>query len=111
VSVGLGFVNEYRAEKAAESLHSQIHDEAVVIRNGRSQQVDVTSLVPGDLMDLRLGDIVPADIRLIEVAGLACDESPLTGESLPTDKTVATVPRRHQIAADAEVSKSVSPAL
>jgi Mg2+-importing ATPase len=92
VSVGLGFVNEYRAEKAAEALHSQIHHEAVVIRNGRSQQVDVTSLVPGDLVELRLGDIVPADIRLIEVNGLACDESALTGESLPTDKTVAAVP-------------------
>jgi len=92
VSVGLGFVNEYRAEKAAEALHSQIHHEAVVIRNGRSQQVDVTELVPGDLVELRLGDIVPADIRLIEVNGLACDESALTGESLPTDKTVPAVP-------------------
>jgi Mg2+-importing ATPase len=68
----------------------------VVIRNGRSLQVDVTSLVPGDLVELRLGDIVPADIRLIEVAGFACDESALTGESLPTDKPWLRSPLRHR---------------
>jgi P-type Mg2+ transporter len=63
MSVGLGFVNEYRAEKAAEALHSQIHHEAMVTRGGKATPVDVTSLVPGDLVDLRLGDLVPADLR------------------------------------------------
>ena len=86
LSVGLGFVNEYRAEKAAEALHSQIHHETVVIRDGRPATVDVTALVPGDVIELRLGDIVPADVRLLEVAGFECDESVLTGESLPVDK-------------------------
>jgi len=86
LSVGLGFVNEYRAEKAAEALHDQIHHETVVVRSGRSSSVDVTALVPGDVVNLRLGDVVPADLRLLTVAGLGCDESVLTGESLPVDK-------------------------
>jgi Mg2+-importing ATPase len=92
MSVGLGFVNEYRAEKAAEALHSQIRHQTVVIRDGRPVKVDVTTLVPGDLVELRLGDIVPADIRLLAVAGLECDESALTGESQLVDKDTASVP-------------------
>lgn len=91
VSVGLGFVNEYRAEKAAEALHSQIRHQTVVLRDGRATLVDVTALAPGDLVELRLGDIVPADLRLLEVTGLECDESVLTGESLPVDKNLAAV--------------------
>jgi Mg2+-importing ATPase len=92
LSVGLGFVNEYRAERAAEALHDQIHHETVVTRDGKPSTVDVTDLVPGDLVDLRLGDIVPADLRLISVASLACDESVLTGESLPVDKNTDPAP-------------------
>ena len=92
VSVGLGFVNEFRAEKAAEALHSQIHHETVVLRDGRPVEADVTALVPGDVVELRLGDVVPADIRLLAVAGLECDESVLTGESLPVDKNPDPVP-------------------
>jgi Mg2+-importing ATPase len=92
LSVGLGFVNEYRAEKAAEALHDQIHHETVVIREGKPSMVDVTGLVPGDVVELHLGDVVPADVRLLEVTGLECDESVLTGESLPVDKTTDSVP-------------------
>jgi Mg2+-importing ATPase len=98
LSVGLGFVNEYRAEKAAAALHSQIRHEAVVIRGGRPSAVDVTTLVPGDVVELRLGDIVPADIRLTAVTGLECDESVLTGESLPAEKTTRAVPPRTALA-------------
>ncbi len=54
--------------------------------------MDVTALVPGDLVDLRLGDVVPADIRLLDITGLECDESVLTGESLPVEKTTDPVP-------------------
>ncbi|HVV29356.1 MAG TPA: magnesium-translocating P-type ATPase [Mycobacteriales bacterium] len=92
VSVGLGFVNEYRAEKAAEALHSQIRHTTVVVRDGRPLTVDVTALVPGDVVRLRLGDIVPADLRLFAVSGLECDESVLTGESLPVGKSTGAVP-------------------
>ncbi len=92
LSVGLGFVNEYRAEKAAEALHSQIHHRTLAVRGGHPILVDVTGLVPGDVVDLQLGDIVPADIRLLQVSGLECDESVLTGESLPVEKSTAPVP-------------------
>jgi Mg2+-importing ATPase len=91
-SVGLGFVNEYRAERAAEALHSQIHHETVTLRDGTPVPVDVTELVPGDVVDLRLGDVVPADVRLLSATDLECDESVLTGESLPvTKEATATV--------------------
>ena len=92
LSVGLGFANEYRAEKAAEALHTQIRHEALVIRDGRPTRVDVASLVPGDVVELRLGDIVPADVRLLSVTRLECDESVLTGESLPVAKDPDPVP-------------------
>ncbi|WP_326420812.1 cation-translocating P-type ATPase, partial [Amycolatopsis sp. H20-H5] len=89
LSVGLGFVNEYRAEKAAEALHSQIHHRTLVLRDGRLQTIDVVGLVPGDVVDLQLGDIVPADLRLLSVVALECDESVLTGESGPVEKSTS----------------------
>jgi Mg2+-importing ATPase len=92
-SVGLGFVNEYRAELASQALHAQIRHEAVVRRDGRLQTVDVKDLVPGDLVGLSIGQVVPADVRIVAAEGLECDEGVLTGESLPTDKAVAPVSR------------------
>jgi P-type Mg2+ transporter len=92
LSVGMGFANEYRAEKAAEALHDEISHRSAVIRDGRAVEVEVTELVPGDIVELHLGDIVPADIRLLDVHGLQCEESALTGESLPVDKQSAPVP-------------------
>jgi Mg2+-importing ATPase len=91
VSVGLGFGNEYRAARAAEALHSTVRHTAVVLRDGAAAQVDVTTLVPGDVVRLVLGEVVPADLRLLESTGLQCEESVLTGESLPVDKTPAAV--------------------
>jgi Mg2+-importing ATPase len=80
MSVGLSFFNEYRSEKAVEGLHSQIRHLAFVDRDGRPAEVAVTEIVPGDVVP-RVGDVVPADLRLLEVHGLECDESVLTGES------------------------------
>ena len=74
-SVGLGFANEYKAAKTAEALHSSIHHRCVVRRDGHPRNLDVTGLVPGDVVDLQLGQVVPADLRLLDVAGLECDES------------------------------------
>src|ERR1700757_1993158 len=81
-SVVLGFVNEYKAAKTAEALHASIHHSCVVLREGHPRTVDVTDLVPGDVVDLQLGQVVPADLRLLTTAGLECDESVLTGEAL-----------------------------
>ena len=70
LSVGLGFVNEYRAEKAAEALHDQIHHETVVIRDASRSRSMSPRWCPGDLVELQLGDIVPADLRLLTATGL-----------------------------------------
>jgi Mg2+-importing ATPase len=92
LSVGLGFVNEYRAERASEALHAQIRHRVVALRDGQPTAVDVVEIVPGDIVALQLGEVVPADIRLTVTAGLECDESTLTGESLPVEKAPAPVP-------------------
>ncbi|TFB48970.1 magnesium-translocating P-type ATPase [Cryobacterium tagatosivorans] len=89
VSVGLGFSNEYRAELAAQALHSRVTHRAVVVRDGTARPVDVVELVPGDVVHLGLGTVVPADIRLLSSEDLLCDESILTGESLPVSKDPA----------------------
>ncbi len=87
VSVGLGFVNEYRAERASAALHSRVHHSALVCRDGSFVKLDVNDLVVGDVIRLTLGELVPADVRLLEVTGLECNESILTGESTPAVKS------------------------
>jgi P-type Mg2+ transporter len=89
LSVGLGFVNEFRSEQAVAALHRQILHTALVIRDGTPQRIDVVDLVPGDVALLAIGDIVPADIRLLDTIELSCDEAVLTGESLPVEKSPA----------------------
>lgn len=86
-SVGLGFLNEYRAERATAALHSRVRHTAVVRRDGRATKIDVNDLVPGDVIDLSLGELVPADVRLVTVNGLECNESILTGESVGAEKS------------------------
>ena len=91
-SVGLGFVNEFRAERAAEAMHSEIRHEVAATRDGRPVSVEVTHLVPGDIVHLGIGAIVPADLRLLTSSNLESDESILTGESVPSEKTPRPVP-------------------
>jgi Mg2+-importing ATPase len=90
-SVGLGFVNEYRAEKTAESLHPTIHHSCLMVRDGHPRIVDVTDLVPGDVVTIQLGEVVPGDLRLLATTELECDESVLTGESVPAERSPAPV--------------------
>lgn len=92
VSVGLGFVNEFRAERAAEALHDQMRHRSTVLRDGAPVSVDVVDLVPGDVVLLQRGEVVPGDLRLLTATELECMESVLTGEALPTAKQVEPVP-------------------
>jgi P-type Mg2+ transporter len=91
-STGLGFVNEYRAERTAQDLHRQVSHSIAVLRGGRDRSVDVRDLVVGDVVRVGLGSIVPADLRVLECKDLEADESVLTGESLPVAKSPAPVP-------------------
>ena len=85
-SIGMGFTNEFRAARAADDLRARLAHDCTVWRDGVPLRLPVTTLVPDDVIDLRLGDIVPADAELLEGTDLECDESPLTGESLPVAK-------------------------
>ncbi len=89
-----GFVQEYRAERAMDELTELTSDAAVVVRAGTARDVPATELVPGDVVRLVAGDVVPADVRLVHTAGLRVAEAALTGESEPVDKSV------HALAAD-----------
>ncbi len=87
MSVGLGFFNEYRSLQVVAELDQRLRRTAIALRDGTAAVVDAASLVPGDVIALRLGDIVAADVRLIEAHGLECDEAVLTGEGMPTPKS------------------------
>jgi len=82
----IGFVQEYRAEKAVAALKRLASASAQVLREGRLQTVPARDLVPGDLVMLEAGNVVPADLRLLEVARLKVEEAALTGESQPVEK-------------------------
>jgi Mg2+-importing ATPase len=103
-SIGLGFVNEYRAERAAAALHAGVHHNAVARRDGQFVTLDVTQLVPGDVIRLSLGEAVPADVRLIDVSGLECNESILTGESTGSEKSPQQVPAGTELAESADLA-------
>lgn len=82
----MGMLQESKAEKALEALRNMSAPKARVIRDGMEEVIDAADLVPGDMFHLEAGDFVPADGRLIKSAGLKCEESALTGESLPEEK-------------------------
>ncbi|MBM3683206.1 MAG: cation-translocating P-type ATPase [Actinobacteria bacterium] len=84
----LGFLQEYRAERAIAALRRMAVPTVRVTRDGVLVDVPAVDLVPGDIVNLEAGNVVPADLRLVEVAGLRVAESALTGESEPVDKQV-----------------------
>ena len=87
LSVFIDFFQEYRAERAVELLKEKISTLATVIRAGVRQDVPLSELVPGDIITLSAGDIVPADARVILARDFFVDQSALTGESFPVEKT------------------------
>jgi len=93
----LGFIQEYRAEKALEALKKMLSPTITVLRGGREEEIPSKELVPGDILLLEAGDKIPADARLIELHSLKCDEAPLTGESVPVGKDLKILPEKAPI--------------
>ncbi|HEY8362421.1 MAG TPA: calcium-transporting P-type ATPase, PMR1-type [Tissierellaceae bacterium] len=87
----LGIYQEGKAEKSLEALKKMASPTAKVIRNGHLSEVPASTLVPGDIVSLDAGDIIPADLRLIESSNLKIEEASLTGESVPVEKDSSIV--------------------
>jgi Ca2+-transporting ATPase len=87
----IGFVQEFRAGKAIEALSKMVPENVNVLRDGQKATLPAAELVPGDIVTLASGDKVPADVRLIQVRSLQIEEAALTGESVPSEKSIASV--------------------
>ncbi len=87
ISIVLGYYNEYKAEKIVQNLRHNVSIKAVVTRDGKTVQIDSKLLVPGDLVSVYVGDIVPADTRIVKSKDLETNEATFTGESFPVEKT------------------------
>ena len=86
-STTINFLQTYRSQKAVEKLQAALVPTATALRDGQWQELPRQELVPGDIIRLNAGDLVPADARLLETSHLTVQQAALTGESLPVDKT------------------------
>src|SRR6185437_3894602 len=91
INAVIGFVQEYRAEKAMDALQKMALTNALVIRNNHPVAISSINLVPGDMILMEAGNVVPADVRLTEVFQLKINESSLTGESVAAEKLTETL--------------------
>ena len=91
INAVMGMMQESKAEKALDALKSMSAPHARVIRNGEEKIIDASELVPGDIIKLEAGDFIPADARILESVSLKSEESPLTGESVPSEKDANAV--------------------
>ncbi|KAL3417075.1 potassium sodium efflux p-type fungal-type transporter [Phlyctema vagabunda] len=91
LNIVVGFFQEFSAEQTMDSLRSLSSPTATVVRDGKAETIPTGNLVPGDMVELKTGDTVPADIRLIEVMNFETDEALLTGEALPVLKDAKVV--------------------
>jgi H+-transporting ATPase len=99
----VGFWQEHQAANAVAALKKQLALKARVKRDDKWVEIDAVNLVPGDIVRLRLGDIIPADVQLIEGDYLSIDQSALTGESLPVDKKIGDVAYSSSVAKQGEM--------
>ena len=99
----LGFWEEHEASNALEDLKSQLALKAKVLRDGDWQEILAEKLVPGDVIRVHLGEIIPADIKLVQGEYLSVDQSALTGESLPVDKKPGDVAYSGSVAKQGEM--------
>ena len=86
INAGVGFWEEFKADNAIEALKQNLALRSRVLRDGRWREVEAKTLVRGDIVLIRLGNIVPADLKLLEGEYVSVDQSALTGESLPVDR-------------------------
>jgi P-type Mg2+ transporter len=97
LSVLLDFIQAHRAEAAAERLKQSVALRAVVLRDGRQQEIDAHDIVPGDIVMLRAGQLVPADGRVLSAQDLFVQQSSLTGESYPVEKRAEGLPASDEL--------------
>jgi magnesium-transporting ATPase (P-type) len=91
INVGIGLFQEGKAEKAADAIKAMLSPTATVVRGGARSDIDADQLVPGDIVVIKSGDKVPADLRLLETTNLQVQEAMLTGESVPVSKNTLAV--------------------
>jgi len=94
----VGFVQEYRSEKAMEAMKKLTAPKARILREGKEMMIAAREVVPGDIVLLESGDRIPADGRLLDVVDLKTDEAVLTGESTPVDKEMGVVDAKTLVA-------------
>jgi P-type Mg2+ transporter len=92
LSVFLGYIQETRSNRAAEKLKAMVQTTCTVVRGGKEIEVPIAELVPGDLVVLTAGSIIPADLRLLSTKDFFVSQSALTGESMPVEKSAAGAP-------------------
>ncbi|MDD5746483.1 MAG: magnesium-translocating P-type ATPase [Candidatus Omnitrophica bacterium] len=100
MSVFLSFIQEYRAGKEAEKLSEMVRATATVYRNGKPREVKIREIVPGDIVDLFAGDMIPADLRIISCKDLFINQASLTGESYPVEKNAEPIQAKTNSVAD-----------
>lgn len=88
INAALGFIQEFKAGKAIDALKSKLALKARVLREGKWQDIEASELVVGDIVQVKLGNVIPADIYLLDGEYLSIDQSALTGESLPVSKKI-----------------------
>ncbi len=110
LGVALNFIQAYRSQKAVERLRQEVGQTAAVLRDGSYREIPTREVVPGDVVQLKAGDLIPADCRLLATKDLFVNEAALTGESLPVEKHCETMARAGDgpAGADAAVFRGTS---